>query len=62
MLDESIGCTPDVRLKHREALDHELQAPLDPDERKDYEREHWGLSREAIEASEMADEYFPEAE
>lgn len=39
MLDETAGMEPDVRLKHREALDCELDAPLDPAEREQYDRE-----------------------
>jgi hypothetical protein len=58
MLDETLGLDPEVRAKHRWNLDFELDKPLDAEEAREYEDEHWGLEPDAIAAAEAADELF----
>lgn len=58
MLDEA---PLEQRGSHRENMEHELMAPLEPERREEYDREHWGLRpsqvREAMQGEAMLAEW-----
>lgn len=59
--DLTVGHDAQGRIRVREALEHELNAPFDEMEREEYERDAWGTSEEARQAAEQADELFQDA-
>lgn len=59
MLDE---VPVEQRGSYRETLAHELAAPLEPEAREEYDREHWGLQPQHVRESMRSEDLLSEWE